>query len=159
MATPKTGNPRGAPKKDFLKDPDRHLIAAAMHLQKTMAGNKHSCSERQAFALAIGILQEKVHRRITYANDSGVKIAIGETNEKVPQQISYKISRYYKKFDRLQKRTLSEEEKIWFDTMDRIFTIGKVEAKDEALATELMRLASSINEFEWVQKWLAPNLQ
>jgi len=57
MATPKTGNPRGRPKKSFLEDPDRYLIAYA-HCLGAMG-----FSENKAFLLSVVSFETNVISR------------------------------------------------------------------------------------------------
>jgi hypothetical protein len=63
MATPKTGKPRGRPRKDFLQDPDRFAVALAFAL-KTI-GTSENDAFRAVAALAFGskVFEEQVPPR------------------------------------------------------------------------------------------------
>jgi hypothetical protein len=157
MVTKPTGGSKGRPPKPFLQDPDRHLIAAAKHFQRSMANNRRGCSEREVYSLAICLLRGVVHRRIRYASGDEVKIKFEVEGPDGYATHDSKISTLRKKSERWEQ-SLTEDERNWFEVMARIFELGTRATKDATLADELMGLASSIGESEWVAKWICPSI-
>ena len=160
MVTPRTGRPRGRPKKDFLRDPERFAIPCALALMTVF-----NASENDAFTVAAAWLLGTAtnarpvgprHKRGRGAMPAGTLV----TYERAFCRGSSTVT-FAGKAATLRKKAVKvcAERGAWCYAMSRAFVLALRPGKDrQSSALEIMRLTASAGEGAYALAVLLPLL-
>jgi hypothetical protein len=159
MVTPRTGRPRGRPKKDFLRDPERFAIPFAIALMTAF-----DASENDAFTVAAAELLG------TVINTKPVGPRSKRGRGALPAGILATYKRAFRrggsaahfagKASTLRKKAnkVCTQHSEWCRAMSRAFVLA-LHGKDRQFSTlEIMRLAASVGEVGYARDVLLPLL-
>jgi hypothetical protein len=147
MATPKTGKPRGRPRKRYRQDPDRYILAFAQAAEVVFG-----ISQNDAFDLTVcnffgrGVEHEKGRRR----QPDGTQ-AVGWVTRVGPTPLQNRAAALITK----ASRPISAADAIHHSILMTACKYA-LEAKDGRVIPSLLDLLASIGEREFGERCLVP---
>lgn len=166
MATPKTGNPPGAPPKDFLSDPDRYTIALATMLFDIIRNRRKALMFAIAWMEAIEIknpsrggLKARVNRALAEGRSGLVafRLPSDDWRDGHGDPWEARISTLTKK---IKRKVSGDPEKLWLEAMGAAFK-AVVLAKEPHpnVVAYIVAVASAVGERECAVRVLIPMLR
>ncbi|WP_132250223.1 hypothetical protein [Methylobacterium segetis] len=150
MVTPKTGRPRGRPRKTLFDDPDRYWIAYALALQAA------GCSENKAFDLAAARVYGHVDRIEEIASGE----LTGWTKVSV-SRVERSATTIFGKASTLRRKTnvaRTEIETLWLTLLARAWMQALLSKDHERNRLHLQVLGKHLGEEAFVDRVLLPIL-